>query len=206
VTGLLVGAGVEQALWTVTAFGDVELVAPLICGMCAALWLVDQKKNAARLFAGFLLCLVAIVVAKLVLMVTWRGGPLRSPSGHAAIAAYLYGSLAVMLVASSRSVLARAAAAALGLLVLGVAISRFTIGGHSRSETSVGLLVGLSCVWVFRRRFTRFKRPAFAALGVACIVGLAIAGALHWVLAPGYVDEETIWGIARKLRGIFRAA
>lgn len=205
-SGLLSGPDVEQALWTVTAFGHVELVAPLVCGVALALWLVDQKKNATRFFAGFLLCLAAIVVAKLILMVAWRGGSLRSPSGHAAISAYLYGSVAAMVVASGRAWFSRVLAAALGLLVLAISISRFTIGGHSRSETLVGLAIGSLCVWIFSRRFTRFKRPAFAALATACVVGVAVAGALHWLLAPGYVDEETIWAIARKLRGLLRAA
>jgi membrane-associated phospholipid phosphatase len=206
VSGLLSGPGVEQVPWNVTAFGHVELVAPLVCGVAVAFWLVDQKKNATRFFAGFLLCLAAIVVAKLVLMVAWRGGSLRSPSGHAAISAYLYGSVAAMIVASSRTFLARALAAALALLVLAIAISRFAIGGHSRTETLVGLVIGSLCVWVFSRRFARFRRPALPALATACIVGVAVAGALHWLLAPGYVDEETIWGIARKLRGLLRAA
>lgn len=199
------GFDVHAFLWDVTAFGDVELVAPLVCGVAVALWLAGQRKDAKIFFGMFLVCLAAIVAAKLILMVAWRGGPLRSPSGHSAISAYFYGSVAFLLLASSRALLARAAAVASGALALAIAISRFEIGGHSRSETLVGFAIGAACAFALSRRVTRVGWPGFGAAALACAAGIVVTGALHWLLAPGYVDEETIWGLARWLRGFLRA-
>lgn len=200
------GLDIHAFLWDVTAFGDVELVAPLVCGVATALWLAGQKRDAKVFFGAFLVCLAAIVAAKLILMVAWRGGPLRSPSGHSAISAYFYGSIGFLLLASSEMLLARAAAVASGALALAIAISRFEIGGHSRSETLVGFAIGAACAFALSRRVTRVTWPGLGTAFVACVAGFVVTGALHWLLAPGYVDEETIWALARWLRGFLRAA
>ena len=191
-------------LYEATALGDIGLIAPAVFGVAAAFLFAREKRNAANFVGVFLLCLVLIALAKIVLMVVWSGGPLRSPSGHSAISAFFYGSLALMLLASSRAWLARALAAALGALAVVIMISRFEIGGHSRTEAAVGLAFGAACALLFRRRFTRVKNPGVATAALACVAGLAVAGALHWLLAPGYVDEDTISDIARQLRGFLR--
>jgi hypothetical protein len=196
---------IRSLLYQATAFGDVELIAPAVCGIATAFWLAREKRNATSFLGVFLLCLLLVVIAKIMLMILWSGGPLRSPSGHAAISAFFYGSLALMLLASSRAWIARALATACGALVLLITVSRFEIGGHSRTEAVLGLGFGAVCAFVFRRRFTRLKHPGVDAAVVACVAGLVVAGALHWLLAPGYVDEEKITDFARWLRGMIRS-
>lgn len=196
----------RSLLYEATAFGNVELVAPLVCGIATALWIAREKRNAKNFFVAFLICLALVATAKVVMMIVWSGGPLRSPSGHSAISAYLYGSIALMLVASSRSLFARALAAGCAALAMVIAVSRFEIGGHSRSEVLLGLAFGGACALLFKSRFTRLKRPAVATTALAVVAGVVVTGAFCWLLAPGYVDEETIAHFARWLRGFLRTA
>ncbi|MDE2363181.1 MAG: hypothetical protein KGM42_10935 [Hyphomicrobiales bacterium] len=197
---------IQDVLRSITEFGDAALIGPATCGLATALWVAGEKRNARNLIALFALCLAIIVVLKVVLMVVWTGGPLRSPSGHSAMSAFLYGSIALMLVASSDALIARLAAAAFGALVLVIAVSRFEIGGHSRTEALVGLAVGLGCALLFGRRSTGMKQLRLATAVSACVAGVAVCVALYWLVAPGYVDEETIWSFAKWLRGVLRTA
>jgi membrane-associated phospholipid phosphatase len=197
---------IRALLYEATAFGDVELIAPAVFGLATAFWIAREKRNAMNFAGVFVLCLVAITLAKIALMVFWRGGPLRSPSGHSAISAFFYGSLALMLIASSRAWIARALAVGCGALILVITVSRFMVGGHSRTEAAVGLALGTACAFVFQRRFTRLKTPGVATAAMASLAGVAVTGALWWLLEPGYVDEETIAHFARWLRGLRSAS
>lgn len=201
----MVDAHATAFLWRITAAGDATVVVPVICGAAVALWIAGQREAARALALAFVLCAAATVASKLVLMVFYRGGPLRSPSGHAAISAFFYGSIALLVWRSGISRLARAAFAIACLALIGlIAVSRFEIGGHSRTETAVGLLFGFAAAVFLDRRFnwvgrTRVAVPALAA-------GVAVAVVAHGVLAQGYFDEERIWAFALWLRGVaFRA-
>ena len=85
-----------EFLYTITHFGEATIVAPLVCGAIVALWTVGERRNARTIAIAFALCLAATVLSKILFMFIYRGGPLRSPSGHTALATFVYGSLAVL--------------------------------------------------------------------------------------------------------------
>ncbi len=181
-----------ELLYTVTGFGEATIVAPLVCGAIAALWVVGERGNARVVATAFALCLAATVLSKILFIFIHSGGPLRSPSGHTALAAFVYGSLAAL--AWKRESLGALRYVLVALccgLVLGVAVSRFVIGGHSRTETAFGLVYGAVAAMFLARRFAWGPR-AGANLALSAAVGLAVAVAAHVVLETGYFDEEAI--------------
>jgi len=169
-------------------------------GICA-LWFARQDENARATAISVALCLALTVGAKIALMIVWRGGPLRSPSGHAALAALVYGTAALALWRSGER-LQRALAAALAALILAVGVSRFVIGGHSRTEVAAGLAIGsISALWLAPRlRPLRIKSLSDTIKGVAA--GLASGGFVWLTLTKGAIDEERIAAFAGWLRDL----
>lgn len=195
-----------EFLYTITNFGEATLVAPLVCGAIAALWVVGERRNARAVAIAFALCLAATVLSKILFMFAYRGGPLRSPSGHTALATFVYGSLAALAwKRASLGALRYVFAALCGGIVLGVAVSRFVIGGHSRTETAFGLIYGIVAVVFLERRFA-WRPHARASLVLSAVAGVAVALAAHFVLDSGYFDEEAISGLAHWLRAYARGA
>ena len=201
----MLGPPALEFLYAITNFGDASLVAPPVCGAIAALWVAGERRNARALALAFALCLAAIVLSKILFMFIYRGGPLRSPSGHTALAAFVYGALALLAwkrenLGALRYVVVTLCAA----IVLGVAISRFEIGGHSRTETAFGLVYGVAAVALLARRFAwrpmPLSRGAFPA-----IAGLVVMLVAWLVLSSGYFDEEAIWEFTHWLRTLARA-
>ncbi|HMN73001.1 MAG TPA: phosphatase PAP2 family protein [Rhodoblastus sp.] len=199
---MTIGPQFAEFLYTITNFGEANLIAPPVCGAIAALWVVGERRNARILAIAFALCLAATVLSKIAFMFVYRGGPLRSPSGHTALAAFVYGSLAVLAwKRESLGALRYVVVALCAVVVLGVAVSRFKIGGHSRTETVFGLAYGVLAVAFLARRFAwRPLRSSGAAL--SAVVGLAVTLAAYLVLASGYFDEEAISDFTHWLKAL----
>ncbi len=192
---------VVEALWRITEFGDAAFVIPPVCGAIVALWIAGQRQNARALALAFALCLGGTVVAKILLMVLYRGGPLRSPSGHTAISAFVYGAVALLVWKwRPAGALRYAFAAACAALVVAIAVSRFEIGGHSPTETAFGLAFGAAALAFLEQRFDWSNR-ARTRPALALAAGSAVVLAAYFVLAPGYFDEELIAAFAHWLRG-----
>ncbi|MFT4099138.1 MAG: phosphatase PAP2 family protein [Rhodoblastus sp.] len=202
---MTLGPQFAEFLYTITNFGEANLIAPPVCGAIAALWVLGERRNARVLALAFALCLAATVISKIVFIFVYSGGPLRSPSGHTALAAFVYGSLAVLAwKRESLGALRYVIAALCAAIVLGVAVSRFRIGGHSRTETAFGLLYGVAAVAFLARRFA-WRPMARSSVALSAVAGIAVTLGAYVVLASGYFDEEAITEFTYWLRTLARA-
>jgi len=201
----MLGPQFAEYLYAITNFGDANLIAPPVCGAIAALWALGERRNARALALAFALCLAATVLSKILFMFVYRGGPLRSPSGHTAMAAFVYGSLAVLAwKRESLGALRYVIAALCGAIVLAVAVSRFKIGGHSRTETAFGLMYGVAAVAFLARRFA-WRPLAQSRVALPALAGLVATLAAWLVLSSGYFDEDSISEFTHWLRTLARA-
>lgn len=201
----MLGPQFAEYLYAITNFGDANLIAPPVCGAIAALWALGERRNARALALAFALCLAATVLSKILFMFVYRGGPLRSPSGHTAMAAFVYGSLAVLAwKRESLGALRYVIAALCGAIVLAVAVSRFKIGGHSRTETAFGLMYGVAAVAFLARRFA-WRPLAQSRVALPALAGLVATLAAWLVLSSGYFDEDSISEFTQWLRTLARA-
>jgi PAP2 superfamily len=184
----------------VTDLGDSALLLPGAIALLAYLWTKRSPRKAVALAAGLAFCVVVTIVLKLGFHACGNQVPLldiRSPSGHAALSATLYGSCALLL-AEGRERGARLAIA-LGaiLLVLAIAISRVLLDAHTVAEVVVGLLIGASSVAFFRAWSAGLPE---VGLNLRLVLGGLVMLA---VLTHGrHLDaEEMIIGVAREIRG-----
>lgn len=137
----------------VSLLGSSLLLLPLSLVFAAVLWRLDATRMAFRWSAALGAMLATMTVLKLYghacgLPVLFER--ITSPSGHAAFAAFFYGSVAVVLVratvATWRRIAILAAAAA---LVAAIGASRVVLQAHDRVEVLVGFVVGGSSALAF---------------------------------------------------------
>ena len=95
-------------------------------------------------------------------------------------------------------------AALCGAIVLAVAVSRFKIGGHSRTETAFGLMYGVAAVAFLARRFA-WRPLAQSRVAFPALAGLVATLAAWLVLSSGYFDEDSISEFTHWLRTLARA-
>lgn len=138
-------------LETITAFGDSGLVLPASLGLVALLLAAEDRRSAVAVAAAVASCAVLTAVAKIAFMIV-GATPLRSPSGHAAMATVFFACFGAIVWRSRErggsacwSVLACAA------LALLVAVSRVSLGAHSWGEIWIGMAIGLVCFGLFWR-------------------------------------------------------
>ena len=179
-----------SAIWNfVTDFGDSAVTVPLALLTLMVLGAAGQR----RLALGWVLaiggCAVAIGALKLVFGAC---GPhlsiadIVSPSGHTAMSAAVYGSLALLIGARLTPGRRRLVLAAAVVAVLAIALSRAMLHDHSPAEIVVGLMVGAGAVAVFRVALGRREAPRLP-LGWLLLGGGALVAALHgtrWMIEP----------------------
>lgn len=134
-----------QDLWIrITGFGNSALTLLLACAVAAYLALVLKR---LRLGAALLLATMGgTAFTLLVLKLAFRvcgGGPVASPSGHAAMSAVVYGCLGLLL--SRGSPYRPQILAATAAFVAAIAFSRVELGAHTALEVAIGLAVGSAC-------------------------------------------------------------
>ncbi|MGE4351839.1 MAG: phosphatase PAP2 family protein [Bdellovibrionales bacterium] len=141
-----------------TTLGDSGFLAALTFFCALYLYLTDNKRAAFLLCAALLSCMGIMGLLKIYFLnchqhyPTWN---LKSPSGHAAMSAAIYGTLAALLAKKLASPLREAAILGAILLILTIAVSRILLGHHSQAEVLVGLAVGTSIAFTS----TFFLRP-----------------------------------------------
>ncbi len=134
----------HNSLHIITHFGDNGFLAAIVMASSLYLALARARKAALLMFAGPAAVAVVIVGLKLLFMGCNRQQTLAvySPSGHAAMAAVVLGTLAVI-VAKAQSGLRKLIPFLAGLpLIAGVASSRILLGMHSVKEVVIGLVLG----------------------------------------------------------------
>lgn len=184
-------------------FGDPALVLPVAALLLAYFAVRGAWRTAFAWVSALGLCGAATVAGKILFEAC--GGLLpdlaiRSPSGHVAGAALLYGALAVLAGAQAPR-WRRAAGLALALaLVALIGVSRVMQRAHSAEEVVAGAAIGAACVAWFAawsrgaavRGFRWMPAVALAAAAVATIHGarisfepsiLWLANRVHWHVA-----------------------
>ena len=163
----------------ITDFGDTAVTLPLAALMLVFLLFSGWRRAALSLAIALAACGVAIGIAKLALESC--GEPLlhtqiTSPSGHAAVSATVYGSLAMLFADSSAAGRRWVPIAGAGLLLAAIAVSRIILDAHSLSEVAVGLAIGLAALALFYRYLeagpTVAIRGLWLALGAVSVIAL----------------------------------
>jgi cation-transporting P-type ATPase E len=162
-------------MMTITNFGDIAVLLPL--SAIILIWLIAGRRLKAGgwwlLAVG--LCTGATAVLKIYFYACPVGREIVSPSGHTAFSILVYGTLALILIASSGAgwwkVSVGVAAAA---FILAIAVSRAVLGFHSGAEVAFGLVVGTGSLAVFARGYlwpqNKGASPALLVLMVVAVI------------------------------------
>lgn len=194
---------IHAFLWTVTGFGAAGLLLPACFVIFAGFWLMGERHNAMAFLGAAAVCVAAVVAAKIGFMACGPGS-VRSPSGHTALATFFYSSLGFIAISVSRARFARIfAVGCLGLIAL-IAVSRFTVGGHTPFETLLGFAFGAASFRLFLR-FSQLETPAPGALAAVPPIGLAASFVAACLLVYGMFahrlePEEALFRLAHWLR------
>jgi membrane-associated phospholipid phosphatase len=166
----------------VTNLGDAALIVPASLALVAYLW-AGGFRRAALAWGGAVLSCAALAFLLKVGFRTCHAqlGELAiiSPSGHAALATTLYGSVAFMFARGSRTLAGVAIALSAAALSGAVGLSRVMLHAHTALEVSAGLLIGLTSIVAFRAGIVgerQFALPAVPALAVFAALAVAVHG------------------------------
>jgi membrane-associated phospholipid phosphatase len=189
-----------HTIWVfITDCGDSAVTLPLALLVAIFLFVAGERRLGKIWIATISGCAVAIGALKLVFGVCGgaiAGGHIVSPSGHTAMSAVVYGSLALLagsrLRAAQRSIVFAATAAGL----IGIALSRVLLHEHNLPEIIVGGVVGAIAVAAFAVALGRREAPLLP-FGWMLLSGIVLVAVLHgtrWKIEPAL----------HHLAGIFR--
>jgi membrane protein DedA with SNARE-associated domain/membrane-associated phospholipid phosphatase len=181
-------APADELMITITMLGDTIVMTVLALTVIA--WLVWRKAYRAAYAAGF-----AIIAAKLFelaikfgiqrarpIELAYRGADLFSfPSGHATMAAVVFGILAV-LVGHSMGRWGRAVVYGLcAIIVVAIGYSRIYLGAHWLSDVAAGLLFGTVMMAAFGVVIEAIPPRRIKPLGLlgASLIAFMLTGAAH---------------------------
>jgi len=178
------------AIWGfVTDFGDSAVTVPL--ALLTLVFLVAAGQR--RLALGWALtiggCAVSIGALKLLFGACGpllTSGQIVSPSGHTAMSAAVYGSLALLVGARLSPHWCRAIVFATWVAIIGIAMSRVVLHDHTQAEIAVGLVVGAGSVMIFRALLGQLRPPALP-LRWLLLVGAGLIAVMHgtrWIIEP----------------------
>jgi len=160
------------------------------------LWMEGLRHTLTGMATGLTIAVASTLALKLIVatpgITTWPDGILVSqyfPSGHAALATAIYGSVAIVLAAASGGVWRYAPIAALALSVA-VAAGRVISRTHPIGDAFFGMIIGLSAPVATYFAVIRETHP-FPHAGIILIVFLA-AGVAGWFL-PAPIHTLSQW-------------
>lgn len=150
-----------DVLRVLTDFGDTAVVIPLATLLVLLTWKLESRQAAWFLARATASCLVMMAMLKFVLLSCSHATtlPASSPSGHAALTLFFYGSLATIVYVRVGALL-KIVTVAVALLLIGtVAVSRVTLGAHTPLEVVTGVLVGLLSLLWFVKSYADLPHP-----------------------------------------------
>jgi len=184
-----VGRTLQHDLELLTDFGDTAVLLPL--SLVFFIWLLATHRAATALtwLLIVVICNFVIVALKLYFLSCPAGDILRSPSGHTGLAILVYGSITLVLAASTRRRWLRGLVIVLGSgLVAAIAVSRLILGKHSPVEIAIGAAIG----GVSLAAFVALYRPGGGrrrSVVVLAVIALTVAVIFHGeqVKAEGFL-------------------
>jgi len=179
----------------VTDLGDTAVTVPLAVLVMVFLGGLRQPRLALAWGATILACAGTVGALKLVLAACgarYGVAGMASPSGHAAMAAAVYGGFALLVANSLTRTARRAVYAGAAVLVLAIAVSRLVLRLHAIAEVAVGLAIGVSTLVLLRLVFAASRRAVLPVrwLVAAALVVIAVTHGTRWNA------EGTIHGLA----------
>lgn len=187
-----------------TSLGDT--VVTVAVALAAIAWMVGRR--AIRLAVGFALALVLatgfVKLLKLALHLPrpaalYEGAEALSfPSGHATMAAVLYGMLAWLVVKDGAGRWRMAAVAAAALLITGIAVSRVYLSAHWPSDVMAGVLLGTGLAAAFGLAFRNFDTTRLRAGALAGVAALALALAGAWHATANHASALATYALQRQ--------
>lgn len=143
----------RHVLLAVSELADQSVILPLVISIALLLLVLGERKAAMWWTLSIAAALAGTLVAKLLFIPCGPhfGLAVRSPSGHAAAAVSVYGSLFVLAtrLGLSRTVEIAVGCAALGL-VTAVGVSRILLHAHNLPEVLMGGTIGLAAPLILR--------------------------------------------------------
>jgi membrane-associated phospholipid phosphatase len=178
------------AIWSfITDFGDSAVTVPLALLTLVFLVAAGQQRPAF----GWLLtvggCAVAIAMLKLAFGACGPRLPIAtitSPSGHTAMSAAVYGSLALLIGANLPPPGRIALNIGAWLAIATIALSRVVLHEHTPAEILVGLIVGGAAIAI-SRAIVGPEKPVALPLGWLILAGIAVIAIMHgtrWAIEP----------------------
>jgi len=192
----------EVFLRYATGLGDSGLLVVISVVVAIYLSAMRQQRAAVILLVSVALCLVTMGLLKVVFIGCGHFLPsleIRSPSGHAAMAMTVYGTLANIIARFYRGWRVTLAKVLALYLIAVIAVSRFLLEYHSIMEVVAGLVVGV--VLVGFSAFLLRGTQAGGDLRLRYFVGLILVAmlALYGTHVPGevFIDKIAHWAQAR---------
>ena len=173
----------DASIWFLTDFADQAVILPLSLVVAITLWCVGWRRGALA-WAGVVgVTFATVAAAKLAVFVF--GPPeflpnLRSPSGHTAAAALIYGSL-VALLASRANPRARALMVAC-FVGVGIGTTRLALHAHTRSDVAIGAAIGVTAAILLA--WAAGRRPDGVRIIIPTTVTLLVILVFHGVRLP----------------------
>jgi len=164
---------------TLTDFGDLAVLLPVMAVMTLWLVAVRQPLALAWWFVALALCMGSTAVLKVYFFVCPPLADLRSPSGHSSLSILVYGALTLAVAAAFTGWRRFAVMAAGAAFIVGIGVSRVVIQAHSIVEVVAGSIIGIAVLTLFASQFWR-HRPVEPRLRP-----LVVASALLMVLLNG---------------------
>ncbi len=166
----------------VTDFADLAVVLPLALAVALALLLTGWRRGALAWALVVPATLAAVLLAKLLVAACWGLLPfhgLRSPSGHTASAAVVYGGLLALLLPEPARGARRPFAALLLAALFAVLFggTRLALHVHTRSDVLAGALLGVAGALVLAR--LAGPRPARLRVALPLAAALAVVLLFH---------------------------
>jgi len=163
----------HDTLRAITDLADSGLILPLCALLAGVLWFVESRRSAWLFLRALLLCLIAMALLKIGFLSCGKaaGSAIHSPSGHASLATFFFGSLACVIFVRLTAPWRWVAPVATVVLVIAIGLTRVLLGAHSPAEVIIGSAVGGLSLAAFvlpylklpRRRLS--LRPLLLALG-----------------------------------------
>lgn len=163
-----------------TDFADQAVLLPLALAVTLVLAITGWRRAAWVWALMVVVGFATVLAAKLFALCVPLPFAIRSPSGHTAGAAMVYGGLAALLPLTVRARLLIAV-----LVALAIGATRLALGMHTPAEVVLGGLLGVAAVAVFCRLIG--PPPA----GLALWRGLALALLVGVVFHGRHIAAET---------------